>query len=338
MNIPSVSKFELVVGTLFLAALVALLPLNLLPALVAGLLVYVLVNTMVPRLQTPLVMGADGPRLLAVALIATIVIALIILSGLGLTSFLRTGGENLPALVARMAEIIEGAREELPSWLLQYLPEDAEDLRQALVLWLREHAETFQVFGTEFGRAVVHILLGMVVGALLSLETAVAGDTHGPLSSAIAERGLRLAQAFRSVVFAQVQISAINTVFTGIYLAIVLPILGIELPFTKTLILLTFVAGLLPILGNLISNTVIFIVSLSQGFIVALGSLTYLIVIHKLEYFLNAKIIGVQIQARAWELLIVMLAMEAAFGIAGLVAAPIYYAYLKAELKAKGYS
>jgi hypothetical protein len=30
-------------------------------------------------------------------------------------------------------------------------------------------------------------------------------------------------------------------------------------------------------------------------------------VIHKLEYFLNARIVGIQINARAWELLIAML-------------------------------
>jgi predicted PurR-regulated permease PerM len=34
--------------------------------------------------------------------------------------------------------------------------------------------------------------------------------------------------------------------------------------------------------------------------------------------------------------LIAMLCMEAAFGLPGLVAAPIYYAYLKDELTAQG--
>ena len=58
--------------------------------------------------------------------------------------------------------------------------------------------------------------------------------------------------------------------------------------------------------------------------------------IHKLEYFLNARIIGSHIQAKAWELLLSMLILESAFGIPGLVAAPIYYAYLKAELSEKG--
>jgi predicted PurR-regulated permease PerM len=67
----------------------------------------------------------------------------------------------------------------------------------------------------------------------------------------------------------------------------------------------------------------------------ASAALIFLIVIHKLEYFLNARIVGAQINARAWELLAAMLLMEAACGIAGVVAAPIYYAYMKDELTAQ---
>ena len=66
----------------------------------------------------------------------------------------------------------------------------------------------------------------------------------------------------------------------------------------------------------------------------AIGSLAFLVIIHKLEYFLNARIVGGQIRANAWELLIAMLCMEAAFGLPGIVAAPIYYAYIKSELRA----
>jgi predicted PurR-regulated permease PerM len=98
------------------------------------------------------------------------------------------------------------------------------------------------------------------------------------------------------------------------------------------MILVTFVAGLLPVIGNLISNTVIVLVSLAYSPPVALASLTFLVVIHKLEYFLNARIVGARISAKAWELLLAMLVMEAAFGLPGLVAAPIYYAYVKDEL------
>ena len=112
----------------------------------------------------------------------------------------------------------------------------------------------------------------------------------------------------------------------------ILPLWGIQLPLVKTMIFITFLAGLIPVVGNLISNVVVGIVSLSVSPLVAAGSLLYLVAIRKLEYFLNAKMVGTQIEARAWELLLAMLFMEAAFGIAGLIAAPIYYAYLKNEL------
>jgi predicted PurR-regulated permease PerM len=111
---------------------------------------------------------------------------------------------------------------------------------------------------------------------------------------------------------------------------------GVHLPFAKTLIILTFIVGLLPVVGNLISNTVIVVVSLSVSLQVALGSLAFLIAVHKLEYFLNARIVARQIQASPWELLLAMLVMESAFGIPGVIAAPIYYAYLKDELAARG--
>ena len=101
------------------------------------------------------------------------------------------------------------------------------------------------------------------------------------------------------------------------------------------MVVVTFITGLLPVIGNLISNTVIVVVSLSVSPLLAVGSLAFLVVIHKLEYFVNARVMGGQIRARAWELLLAMLVMDAFFGIPGVIAAPIYYAYLKNELTAQ---
>jgi len=117
---------------------------------------------------------------------------------------------------------------------------------------------------------------------------------------------------------------------------VALPLAGIKLPFVKTLILITFIAGLLPVIGNLISNTVIVVIGLSHSLSTAVAALIFLIAIHKLEYFLNAKIIGTQINARAWELLAAMLLMESIFGLPGVVAAPVFYAYIKTELTDMG--
>jgi predicted PurR-regulated permease PerM len=216
------------------------------------------------------------------------------------------------------------------------VPEDTETLQATMVEWLRLHAGSLQEAGRDLGRSLVYILMGMIVGALLSLQKAVPASQRRPLAERIALHAARLAAAFRRVVFAQFWISSINTLFTWLYLAVALPLFGVDLPLVKTLVAITFVAGLLPILGNLISNTAIIIICLSQGLPVAAASFAYLVVIHKLEYFLNAHIIGANIGARAWELLIAMLVMEAAFGIAGLIAAPVFYTYFKEEFRDKG--
>jgi len=141
-------------------------------------------------------------------------------------------------------------------------------------------------------------------------------------------RIIRLGEAFRAIVFAQVRIAALNTLFAAFYLGVASdsrhPSTAGEdhggPDFHNRA-----AAGH----RNLISNTVVVVVSLSHSPATAVASLGFLLVLHKLEYFLNARIVGTQIHARAWEILLSMLLMEAAFGIPGVVAAPIYYAYIK---------
>jgi len=128
---------------------------------------------------------------------------------------------------------------------------------------LRHHSQELQTFGAEMGRAIVHAVIGMVIGGVVSLEEARPPHEYGPLSGALLERVTRVADAFRRIVFAQVRISAVNTVFAWGYLIVALPLTGVHLPLAKTLVAVTFVTGLLPVIGNLISNTMIVVVSLS---------------------------------------------------------------------------
>jgi len=316
------------------AALLLVLWLHLLPALLAGLLVYELVHVIAPLLQRRFF--TRGSPLAAVVALATLVMGLVTAAILGGVEFFRSDVGSLPRLFQKMADIVEGARGALPAWLMESLPIGADELRDALSHWLREHAPEVRLVGTEAGTAFAHILVGMVIGAMVSLREAAPAEAQRPLARALVDRAGRVGESFRRVVFAQLRISALNTVFTAVYLVVLLPLFGVHLPLTKTLIGVTFVAGLLPVIGNLISNAVIVIVSLALSPSVALASLVFLIVIHKLEYFLNARIVGSQIHARAWELLLAMLAMEAAFGLPGVVAAPIYYAYAKQELADRG--
>ena len=311
------------------------LELGLIGALLGGLLVHELVHAIAPRITFG-AHGAPRARRVSVGLITTLVIGVLVAVGFGASAMVRSEGASPAALLARLADILACSRDSLPAWLGAYVPSDADALRDTMVQWLREHAHELQHAGHTFGVTFLHVLLGMVIGAIICFREARGTGHKTVLLREASERVQTLAHAFRGVVFAQVKISAINTVFTAIYLLVALPLLGVHLPFGKALIALCFVGGLLPVFGNLISNTAIVIVSLSQGFAVAIGSFVFLIVIHKLEYFLNARIVGGEIKAAAWELLCAMLAFEAAFGVPGLVVAPIFYAYGKAELRQLG--
>ncbi|WP_313950852.1 AI-2E family transporter [Accumulibacter sp.] len=318
---------------LALLAMLTIIQVRLLPALIAGLLVYQLVHVLAPFFAQHL--SSSRAREIAVGLLALLVCGAVTAAVFGIIAFMSSEHGSLAALLAKMAEIIEGSRAAMPTWLAEILPSGSEAIRERAGHWLREHSSDLQVIGKESTHLLVHLLIGMIIGAMASLREAADPESMGPLARALAERVFRLGEAFRRVVFAQVRISALNTVFTALYLAVVLPLFGVHLPLTKTMILVTFIAGLLPVVGNLISNSVIFVVSLAHSPGVAMSSLAFLVLIHKLEYFLNARIVGAEIRAKAWELLTAMLVMESIFGLAGLAAAPICYAWLKDELASR---
>ena len=146
-------------------------------------------------------------------------------------------------------------------------------------------------------------------------------------------RLINLIRSYVDIIIAQFAISIFNTLMTVIFLYFLkLPFIDIVFPFTKTIIALTFLFGLIPIFGNIIVNLIVFTIGLSVSMTAGVVALIYLIVIHKFEYFLNARIIGSRTNSKAWELLLAMLVMESMFGMIGLIAAPILYTYLKREL------
>lgn len=327
-------RYDIASWVLMGLGLLYVLQTGLLAALLGGLLVYELVHLLAPRIATARLSGSRA-RAVVVALLGIVVVGLFTTAVLGLVAYVRYGGNEFSLLLHKLVAIIDAYRTHAPAWLVAHLPADADALKQVVVDWLRDHAGALQLAGTRVGRTVGHLLIGMIIGAMIALQEAVPSHHNRPLTRALKARASTLATSFRRVVFAQVRIAALNTVFTWLYLAVALPLFGVHLPFTKTLVLITFVAGLLPVLGNLISNTIIVIVSLNQSPSVALSSLIYLVLIHKLEYFLNARIIGSRIRTRAWEILLAMIALEVLFGIPGIIAAPIYYAYIKDELRSR---
>lgn len=325
-------RFAFLAAHLIFVALAAfLLVARMVPAVIGGMVVYFAIVAVDKQLRRRLSHGQARP--LATALVAGLVVAVFGGAIFAAILFGRSGPANIGMLTEKLANILSQAQAILPPSIVSSLPRDAVALKEELVRFLHEHSVELSSLGRATIASLVHTLLAMVIGAFVATHHFVPAAESGPLSRELKARFQGFADAFRRVFFAQARISAINTTFTALYLAAVLPLFGIHLPYVKTMIVVTFLAGLIPVLGNLISNFVIVLISLGQSFPVGIASLAYLVLVHKAEYFLNAKIIGGRIDASAWELLIAMLIMESLVGIQGMLMAPVLYAYLKDEAR-----
>ncbi|MCG3192012.1 MAG: hypothetical protein DIJKHBIC_01246 [Thermoanaerobaculia bacterium] len=324
------------------AALLFVFFFHMVPALVAGLVVFVILHRMT-GLMSGRVLSRGAAKVLAaglMGLLAALGAAVLLFALFGFASG-KLG--SLPTVFSKMADIVDRARDQLLSRgmdfpVLERLADESE-LKGAFSEWLRQHASELTRAGGEAGKFLVHVLMGAAVAILAFFGRPEASEkpaSEKPLSRALMGRISRFSAAFENIVVAQVEISAINTAFTAVYIFLVLPLFGAGLPFSGTLVMVTFVAGLIPVIGNLVSNTAIVVMSLSVSPWTALASLGFLIGIHKLEYLVNARIVGSKIGATAWEILTAIIVFEVAFGVPGVVLAPIIYAYTKTELKELG--
>jgi predicted PurR-regulated permease PerM len=124
---------------------------------------------------------------------------------------------------------------------------------------------------------------------------------------------------------AQIIISGINTALTGIF------ILVMGVPYLPLILGATFICGLLPVVGNIISNTIVVLICFTMSPKMALGALIFLITIHKLEYFLNSKIVGWRIRNPLWLTLLGLIVGERLMGVPGMILAPVILNYIKIE-------
>jgi predicted PurR-regulated permease PerM len=103
------------------------------------------------------------------------------------------------------------------------------------------------------------------------------------------------------------------------------------LPYSVVVIGATFLCGLIPVVGNLVSNTIIVSIGLTVSPRLALTALIFLVVIHKLEYFLNSKIVGWRTRNPFWLTLLALVVGERLIGLPGMILAPVVLNYIRVE-------
>lgn len=188
--------------------------------------------------------------------------------------------------------------------------------------------------GTTLLRQVAFVVIGIVVAISLFENSTIVIDREKHTlknnlylltADEVGKRFELFYKSFHMVMGAQIVISTINTVFTGIFL------FSTGYPYPGLLVGVTFLCGLLPILGNILSNTIIVSVGLTVDLNHAFGALAFLVIIHKFEYFLNSKIIGKRIQNPMWMTLLALVVGERLMGVPGMILAPVVLHYIKSE-------
>jgi predicted PurR-regulated permease PerM len=253
----------------------------------------------------------------------------------GLGYVVNQSVKSLPEIADKaIPSVIQWAKQyqvELPFTDYDSLKEAALDAVKSQVRYLGSVAKFAQGAATQF----VFLVVGCVVAIGLFLNPRIdrlASGTKGEDSNlylaccaAVSRRFATFFESFTTVMGAQVIISAINTVLTGIFA------LAVGLPYPVVIIGLTFLCGLLPVVGNLVSNTIVVGIGFTKSPQMALAVLIFLVVIHKLEYFLNSKIVGWRIHNPLWLTLLALVVGERLLGVPGMILAPVVLNYVRLE-------
>ncbi len=263
----------------------------------------------------------------------SIILFIILVSSIfyGFVFFTTEAIEALPHIAEKSIPIvIDFAKQQ--GWELPF--SDLESLKsltvETLSTKLRELANFAKIVSKEFAIMIIALVvaISIFVNSKIDLHEgpyAVRDNLYSLATHEISIRFRNLYTSFEVVMGAQIIISAINTIFTAIFVMIA------GIPYPKIIIVITFLCGLLPIIGNIISNTIICGIAITVSPTLGIVALIYLVLLHKVEYFLNSKIIGGRIKNPMWLTLLGLLVGESLMGIPGMILAPVVLHYIKHE-------
>jgi predicted PurR-regulated permease PerM len=218
-------------------------------------------------------------------------------------------------------------------------PMDYHALKEKSITWFQEHISGAFDFIKRAGGDIFMFIIALVLTFLIAnnnlkkngiekKEPAPVENLLDYFTTFITQKISNFYSHFKQVMGAQVIISLINTTLT----IILLIILGI--PHKIILGALCFIFGLIPVVGNLISNTLICLAAfIWSGNWQTVLTLIFLVVIHKLEYFLNGKIIGHMVKLPMSMALLALLVGESVLHISGMILAIPTLLFIREEMR-----
>lgn len=249
----------------------------------------------------------------------------------------------LPALAKQLPELVNQLQAQLTKELKLVSREygltryvDIDQIRAAVLQASTGFLKFLMDSLTPLYKGVIQFIFALVMNAFLYYDMEKIDDVFGRKPGSMMTFlynfiGVRLRIFyfyFKRVMGGQVIIAAINTVASAIV------ILAVGLPHPILMISLVFFCGLFPVVGNLVSNIILCI-----NAFVSIGPwgtgvfFILLVTVHKLEYFLNSKIIGGIVRLPMTITLAALIFCEVLFSIPGLILAIPLALFTRHELE-----
>jgi predicted PurR-regulated permease PerM len=326
MNATPLSAARQASYALALLALIVAARFSLGAALIAGLAAHMILKSG----EEALAGAGASPRVARWTSVALFSVIGLLLAAI-FAAFARIGVERLPTLLDRLLPRLDYIFNRVG---LDWPADNVSELRALLLSALKENARSVTTASGLLTREFFRILLALIVALLhfvapsAPTPPAKAGELDERLWNECRERAGRFAASLELVMGAQVVVAAINAAAAAAFL------IAFRVPFRTMLTLTTFVCGLVPIVGTMISGTLIVAASLTVSEHLALAALIFLLVAHKGGYLLNSRVVGGRMETPTWAILLGLLAGEALMGVTGVILAPTLIHYVRAELRA----
>jgi predicted PurR-regulated permease PerM len=232
--------------------------------------------------------------------------------GLGVGRVIHVGARAREALPERIAAI-----KQMPAY--QAVREHVQDAADRLVDNAQHYAGGAFHFIDAFGHAILYALIGFILAVVFLLER----DELERFYHSIAPRSLPgtilrwftyVAEAMVVTIQFQLVVAACNALLT-------LPVLIlVGIPHPLQLVLLTFVSGLVPVVGNFVAGAILTLLAYQAKGWVGVALFTALtFVLHKLEsYYLNPRLAARHVKLPGFALIVSLILWEHLLGFAGL--------------------
>lgn len=168
---------------------------------------------------------------------------------------------------------------------------DSTFITKSLLTYIKNNISIIASLGANFLQILIGIILA--VSFFAHVNAAIPNNNWGKFIDSTKFYLMNIFNSFKTVMQIQILVAILNTLSLTILSFIIAPIfIGHVMPYWYVLLPLSFILSLVPVLGNVVINIIIFIVAINISLIFTIISIIYFFVTNKLELVIIGKILG----------------------------------------------